>query len=202
MSSNRPDIIIGLVGAAGTDLSDVKRQLKAQLAVVEYSYIEIKVSAGITSALKIAESEDYYERTVQLMDGGDELRKFSEDSDGVASLIVTQIRAQRSGKDTAHSRAFVVDSLKNPKEVEVLDHIYSRNYYTVAVYSQTSARKENIANKISKGKHQPICDDHVNLAQKLIDRDQKGKSSYGQSVRDTSQRLIFSSIHTEILALK
>jgi cytidine deaminase len=191
VSLNRPDIIIGLVGAAGTDLSDVKRQLKAQLSVVEYSYIEIKVSNGIASALNIEESKDYYERTVQLMDGGDKLRELSEGSDGVASLIVTQIRAQRDGNDTASSRAFVVDSLKNPKEVEVLDQIYSRNFYTVAVYSPTSVRKENLSNKISKGKHQPICEEHNNLAQKLIDRDQKGKSPYGQSVRDTFPKADF-----------
>jgi deoxycytidylate deaminase len=185
VSSDRPDIIIGLVCAAGTDLSDVKRQLKAQLAVVEYRCNEIKVSTGIASALKIKESGDFHQRTVQLMDGGDKLREFSENSDGVASLIVTQIRAQRDGKDTAGSRAFIVDSLKNPKEVEVLDQIYSRNYYTVAVYSPTSIRKDNLSNKISKGKHQPLCDAHLFLAQELIDRDQKGKSSHGQSVRDT-----------------
>ena len=70
MSSTRPDILIGLVCAAGTDLADVKRQLRAQLAVVEYSYNEVKVSNGIAVALKIAESEDYYDRTIQLMDGG------------------------------------------------------------------------------------------------------------------------------------
>lgn len=191
MSSNRPDVIIGLVCAAGTDLSDVKRQIKAQLAVVEYSYNEVKVSSGIASALKIKESKDFYDRTIQMMDGGDKLRQYSEKSDGVASLIVTQIRAQRNGQDTASSRAFIVDSLKNPKEIEVLDQIYSRNYYTVAVYSPTSARKDNIANKISKSRHEPICDQHLNLAQEIIDRDQKGKSPHGQSVRETFPKADF-----------
>ncbi len=191
MSSDRPDVIIGLVCAAGTDLSEIRRQLKAQLTVVEYDYNEVKVSTGIASALKIDESSDFYERTVQLMDGGDKLRQISEDSDGVASLIVTQIRARRDNKDTASSRAFIINSLKNPKEIEVLDQIYSRNYYTVAVYSPTSVRKDNIANKISKSKHEPLCQDHIDLAQELIDRDQKGKSSFGQSVRETFPKADF-----------
>lgn len=116
---------------------------------------------------------------------GDILRENSEESDGVASLIVTQIRATRGDKNRASSRAFIIDSLKNPREIEVLDNIYSRNYYTIAVYSPSSTRKENLSNKISKSRHEPICDAHLGLADLLIERDQKGKSSAGQSVRDT-----------------
>jgi deoxycytidylate deaminase len=191
VKSGRPDIIIGLVCAAGTDLSDVKRQLKAQLSVVEYGYSEIKVSLGIANALKISPEDDYYKRIVQLMDGGDNLRKHSDESDGVASLIVTQIRLDRGENSVGSSRAFIIDSLKNPKENDVLDQIYSRNYYTVAVYSPTEIRQDNLANKISKSRHQPICDEHIDLSKKIIERDQKGKSPHGQGVRDTFPKADF-----------
>ncbi|WP_337829331.1 anti-phage dCTP deaminase [Pseudonocardia sp. TMWB2A] len=184
-NQNRPDLYIGLVCAAGTDLSEVKRQIKAQLAVVNYKHKEIKVSVRIAEAVKLSPPEDAYTRIIELMGAGDEIRKASDDGSGVASLIVTAIRAERENHDFPNSTAFVIDSLKNPKEVEVLDQIYSKNYYTVAVYSPLQLRKDNLSNQICQSRHEPMEDNHREQAKDIIKRDEKGIGDKGQSVRDT-----------------
>ena len=64
--AEKPDLYIGLICAAGTDLTEVKQQLQAQLAVVGYKYGEIKVSSAIADALDIARVDDEYERMLTL----------------------------------------------------------------------------------------------------------------------------------------
>lgn len=113
MSRPRPELYIGLVCAAGTDLSEVRRQLKAQLSVADYQTVEIKVSEQIADNLGITPPTEYVGRTECLMDAGDNLRRHSEQNDGVASVIVSAIRSERI-KDRSDKKpiCFLLDSLK------------------------------------------------------------------------------------------
>ena len=128
----------------------LKQQLKAQLAVVGYIYTEIKVSSAIAAALKLKPPEDESLRMRALMDAGDRIRQNSDEGSGVASLIVTALRAERGADNVDDSStAFVIDSLKNPKEIEVL------------------------ANKIARSRRQPLGDEHYRESEELIELDQK-----------------------------
>ncbi len=192
MRAEKPNLYIGLVCAAGTDLAEVKQQLQAQLAVVGYKYCEIKVSSAIADALDIPSAEDEYERMLSLMEGGDAIRENSQEGSGVASLIVTAIRASRSDEtDQNASIAYVIDSLKNPKEIEVLDQLYGRNFYSISIYSSKEDRTLFLANKIARSRRQALHDQHYEDAEDLIERDQKGESEAGQSVRDTFPKADF-----------
>jgi cytidine deaminase len=183
--SVKPNIVIGLICAAGTDLTATKQQLRAQLAVVGYEYRELKVSAAIAEALELPEITDQYDRTLALMDGGDLIRKNSDEGSGVASLIVTALRAARGESTDDSSTAYVVDSLKNPKELEVLDQLYGRNFYAIAVYSDREDRRLFLANKIARSRKEALEQLHYDSADKLMTRDQKGADDTGQDVRDT-----------------
>lgn len=187
----KPNLVFGLVCAAGTDLSDLKQQLKGQLAVVGYEYKEIKVSSAISEALDIVPTTDEYQRTLSLMDGGDRIREFSENGSGVASLIVTALRVARGDDDDDNSTAYVIDSLKNPKELEILDQLYGRNFYSIAIYSDREDRCSFLANRIARSRKEHFKDEHSTLASELIDKDQKGKDETGQSVRDTFPKADF-----------
>jgi cytidine deaminase len=189
--SIKPNLVIGLICAAGTDLKETKQQLRAQLAVVGYEYQEIKVSTAIADALEIPTTDDQYDRTVSLMDGGDLLRKHSDKGSGVASLIVTALRAARGEGIEDCSTAYVIDSLKNPKELEVLDQLYGRNFYSIAVYSDKENRRLFLANKIARSRKEPLEDRHYDLADTLISRDQKGEDETGQDVRGTFPKADF-----------
>ncbi len=182
----RPNLYIGLVCPAGTDLTDVKQQLKAQLVVVGYKYEEIKVSNAIKEALHVPESENEFFRIKSLMSAGDQIREKSQDGSGVASLIVTAIRASRGDeKDQDKSTAFIIDSLKNPKELEILDKIYGRNFYSISVSSSKDDRITFLANKLARSETKPVSGIYVDKARELIELDEKGQDDTGQSVRDT-----------------
>lgn len=192
MSDDRPDLYLGLICAVGTDLSEVKRQFEAQLKVVGYDRVPIKVSSAIKESLNLKPPEnDDFERVKMLMGGGDSLRANSVNSLGVTALIVSQIMAARGGSGASKSRAFLIDSLKNPKEVDTLDKLYSRSFYSIAVYQSEEVRRQNLANKIARSRHQAVEKDHFDNADTLMSLDAKGEDDTGQSVRDTFPKADF-----------
>ena len=185
-SAHRPDLYIGLVCAAGTDLSGVKAQIEAQLSRVGYKYQPIKVSSLIKDVLELPDFIDEHERVKSLMKGGDLIRRCSPSGEGVASLIISEIRRVGGGGETApSSTAYVIDSLKNPAEVSLLERVYGRNFLTVSIFFPKEARIANIKNKIAKSQHQPPEDTHERLAKDLIDEDEKGSDSWDQDVQGT-----------------
>ena len=125
------------------------------------------------------------------MDGGDQIRAASEKGSGVASLIVTALRSEKAKRGEPSGTAYIIDSLKNPKELEVLDQLYGRNFYSISVFSTEAERQNELANRIARSRRRSVQDEHYKLALKLIERDQKGKSSTGQGVRDTFHRADF-----------
>lgn len=187
----RPDLVIGLVGAAGTDLSGVKQQIKAQFASFDYEYQEIKLSkliSDITHCSVNGLPED--ERIRKLMDDGDRIRQVYDGGDGVVSLAVAAIRKLKadrdSGKVVKRSIVFVLDSLKNPYEVATLDVVYGRNLYIMSVYSDIEQRTTKLANRIAETCSTSAKDTHKGRAEKIIEEDEKrGKTNLSQDVRGT-----------------
>lgn len=183
---HRPDLFVGLVCAAGTNLTDLKAQIEAQLRRVHYDVRHVKVSSLISEVLSLKSFENEYVRIKSLMQGGDLIRQETAESDGVAALIVAELRRMRGGNDELpNSTVYLIDSLKNPAEVELLEKIYGRNFYTVSVYLPKEERTENLKNIIARSKHQPPDEDHEKLAIELIDEDEKGKDKSDQDVRGT-----------------
>lgn len=182
---HRPDLYIGLVCAAGTDLTGVKNQLQAQLAVVGYNHEVIKVSRLITDLLKLDVADDEYQRIKTLMKGGDLLRSSSDNGQGVAAAVVSELRRLRTDDELPSTTAYIVDSFKNPAEVDLFDKVYGRNYYTLAVHLSEDERVDNLKNKIAKGRHEPPEDEHKKLAELLIYEDEKGFGKKSQNVRDS-----------------
>jgi len=181
---DKPNLVIGLICPAGTDLSEIKQQLTAQLSIVHYKCKDIKVSKAIGEALQIEPITDEFVRMRTFMQAGDNIRKYSDEGSGVASLIVSALRAEREGEHTT-STAFIIDSLKNPKEIDILDQIYGRNFYTISINAPKEDRSQFLANKIARSRKEAISDIHFDEAEHLINFDQAGEDQTGQSVRDT-----------------
>ena len=184
----RPDIYIGLVGAAGTDLSAIIRELRSQLAIVRYSVEHIKLSALIGSALGIQSGQDEYRRMSTFMKAGDAIRANSPEGGGVAALAIQDIVSRRNGDRSGKARAFVIDSLKHPDEIKLLDGIYVRNYYTLSVYLPQDLRERNLAIKISKDRREPPSKKIITDSRQLISADEKSQGDTAQNVRDAFPR--------------
>jgi cytidine deaminase len=190
-TTERPDLYIGLVCAAGTDLTEVRNQLNAQLSVIGYKHEDIKVSRLIAELMDVPASTDEFVRVRNLMRAGDCIREQSENGQGVAAAIVAEIRRRRPSETLPSSTAYIIDSLKNPSEIALLDQVYGRNYYTVSVFLPREDRIVNLQNKIAKSRHEPPEDEHEDLAETLVKEDEKGIGKKSQNVLDSFPKADF-----------
>ncbi|PRQ00015.1 hypothetical protein ENSA5_28290 [Enhygromyxa salina] len=112
---------------------------------------------------------------VPLQDAGDKLRE-NHGASIVAGLGIKEIRRLR--KIESEPRAFVVDSIKHPKEVEVLRAVYGRGFYLIGVLCNWKVRLNRLKIKF---KNEP----HVSSIEHMMRRDEAGPDDYGQQVRKT-----------------
>lgn len=188
-TQDRPDLYIGLVGAVGTDLANVRSALQAQFAVVGYRVEYIKVSELIHSAMELEGFSKEQERVSKLMRAGDCIRASSPEGNGVAAMVINRIRQVRGdGNGLYGNTVFIIDSLKNPAEIDLFDDVYVRNYYTISVYLSREERQRNLAIKIARDVNEPPGVKHETAALKLINEDEKGRGKHSQNVQETFPR--------------
>jgi cytidine deaminase len=203
---NGPELFIGLVGAVGTDLELVVRVLTDSLAKVGYSTKRTRSSETSIRLAKLLRNIQKYKGlkttpvdvyTDEHMSAGDDFRKTTERDDALALLGVSEVMEER--KDAADDgllkdnviprRAFVLRSLKNPKELQTLREAYGDSFYLVAAYSPHSSRRDYLAKRIAESRSEFPSDRHLNKAEWLIQRDQEELGlPHGQNVRGIFHR--------------
>jgi len=88
--------------------------------------------------------------------------------------------------------AFVLDSLKNPDEVETLRSVYGNNLYVLSVYSKEKDREARLASKIASSCTSTVRKDHRTRARRIIAEDLKrDNSGLTQNVEDTFPKADF-----------
>lgn len=179
------ELVIGLVGAVGTDLSQICEKIKKRLVAYNYKANIIRVSKDIISQFfpPIKEEVSEFERISLLMDYGDRLRNFSQNDsvlvDGIANLIFysrdidAKYEVRLPKKRTAH----IIHSLKHPLEVQRLREIYKNGFYLIGVFSDKEERLECLRS---------IHHCSPEEAKTLVDRDEN-EGDHGQQTRDTFQ---------------
>ncbi len=182
-------MIIGLVGAIGTDMGDVIDVFSDRLKLVGYTVHVIKVSREIIPKLTPVKVEGIGEaaRIRAYMDAGDRIRektiKYKEGkplewdygilANGAAAEIAS-IRAAQGSRELKRT-AFIIDSLKHPEEVHRLRQIYPRGFYLIGVHPDESVRTAFL-------KRKGVADGDI---EKLVDRDADENLKHGQRVNDT-----------------
>ncbi len=202
------ELVFGLVGAVGTELDLVTRLLTKSLSAVGYS-----TSRTHTSSSKLEPSETSIRLAKLLhtipkysklpstpidtyieehMTAGDDFRKVTGLDDALAVLAIIEIMAERKDADALKrlvdriipKRAFVLRSLKTPKEVETLREVYGDAFYLVAAYSPHYARRDHLARLIAESRGELPPEIHLAKAEGLIQRDQEELGvEHGQNVR-------------------
>lgn len=167
---NEGELVIGIVSAVGTEYKRVIEPLVDRLKGFGYSVQEIRVSACLPSF----SGTDEYERIKHYMQAGDELRENSENNAILASGVAKNISSSRNASSS--KRAFIVNSLKHPREVEFLRKIYGDGFYLIGIHAD------------EKRRHQHLTDDKgMTQAQsnELIRIDEDESFDHGQKTRDT-----------------
>jgi deoxycytidylate deaminase len=179
------ELIIGLIGAVGTDLQRVRDTLEERLRVIGYEVAHVRITEHVIPNIVRPEKwplNDEYARLVSLMDAGDEARRRSRDNSILALGAAAYINSQRDGGCGVHPphrprQAYIVSSIKHPDEVERLRAIYPQGFHLIGVHADEDRRRE----WLREDKRIPD-DDKIH---ELIRRDQHGQLEYGQRVSDT-----------------
>ena len=189
------EIIIGVVGAVGTNLSLVCEVIAEELSYLKYESCTIKLSDILREIPKYKSrckkniSED--ERIENLMGAGDELRKSANAGEALALLGISAIREFRKEKcgneeKPVPRQAYIFQSLKHPEEVNKLRKIYGDAFVLFSIYSPRSERVDRLSEKIADSKKDSEKSAYRALAEKLVVRDAKsGDKNFGQNVQDT-----------------
>ncbi|KAF2990153.1 tRNA-specific adenosine deaminase [Methylocystis sp. MJC1] len=175
------ELVIALVGPVGSGVSTTALAL-AEILMGEFGYsVEtIKVSeiinekASLVGRRPVAEADD--ERIYKLQQAGSALRaRFGEDV--LANFCVERIHASRDedGADKVRRYCTIIDSLKNPGEVDRLRTVYGDLFWLLGVFAPEEVR-------ISRLKAANPSNAYI---QRISDQDYDEGTDHGQSVKDT-----------------
>lgn len=167
---NEGELVIGIVSAVGTEYKRVTEPLIDRLKGFGYSVQEIRVSACLPSF----SGTDEYERIKHYMEAGDALRERSENNAILAAGVAKNIFSSRSSSSS--KRAFIVNSLKHPREVEFLRKIYGDGFYLIGIHADEKRRHQHLTDDKSMTQAQ---------ANELIRVDEDESFDHGQKTRDT-----------------
>lgn len=164
------ELIIGIVSSVGTESKLVIDSLKSKLELFKYNVEVIKISSLLPTYTKTGE----YTRIRHYMKQGDRFRdKTKNNSIMAAGAIekINKIRETLSGK-----KAYIIDSLKHPDEVELLRKVYGDGFYLFGIHADKNRRMDFLTQE--KG-----CNPEA--ANELIRIDENENISNGQKTRDT-----------------
>jgi len=197
---SRPELIFGLVGAAGARLDDLSKELTEELQTLGYKAVEIRLSGLLTKRFpawvdQIGTGE--FARITHLQNMGNACRTSLNDGAALARAGIADIRAKRakiSGSPDvpASAHAYIVHQLKHPNEVDLLRQVYGSSFVLVAGHAPRQFRVKELARQWAKKEGKGGQDSHFEAnAMEVIDVDEKQEDDLGQNTRDTYPKADF-----------
>ena len=190
---SKPELVVGLVGAVGTDLTAVSKAVTEVLAPYGYRTERIKISGlmpAVPGGAFLTDLIPEDDRITRYMDAGDRIRDQSRRNDAMAALAVGQItdyREEHSDEQEAIANtAYVLDSLKHPKEAESLRRVYRDRFTLISVHSPTEDRRHALRRKIASSHGSPEHPERfADIAATIMDRDEHDDDhGFGQNVSE------------------
>ena len=193
------ELIVAVVGHVGSGTSEIAEALhnlleEADLPGGPYEAEVLKARNEIEKwateaeeALPTSDRNDL-ETTKSLQDLGDKMRVASIDASAVARALVKRIRSTRAEKigsvlqagvpiaPDGKRRAYILDAIRNPAEVDLLRHVYQDAFVLIGVVCDEKVRLQRIMEKYKNAGRTDGED--------LMKRDAKAASRFGQRVTD------------------
>ncbi|WP_162233739.1 anti-phage dCTP deaminase [Sphingomonas sp. Leaf17] len=187
------EMIFGVVGPVGSGTSEVAEALHKFLKDNGYDANIYKARDVITEWANASEfniiGDGKMDCTRALQDAGDELRRKTGENSAVAVRLIRKIvehRAKatsvemvtgRAVEPDSAPRAYILDSLRNPGEVELLRRVYQQAFCLIGVVCDDETRKSRLTQKFSDAGRDKI--------EEFMQRDEKAAVKYGQQVSAT-----------------
>lgn len=187
-----PELIIGLVGPVGTDLSLVSKVLCEELETVNYESTVVRLSDLLRGVRKYKNlpTRPADTRWESHMTAGTNFRITLGRGDALALLAVTKLTELRKSKTNGipgpiKNHAFILHSLKHPAEIETLRKIYGKAFLVISAYSPRPRRIDSISLKIARSRSDSDVKAHRSKAEELVQRDEEElETKFGQDVKD------------------
>lgn len=195
----RPELMFGLVGAAGARLDDLSNALKDVLTTFGYQVVDIRLSDLLRnfSGWVDQTGESEFDRIRHLQNMGNELRRLLRDGAALARAGIAEIRVRRAaisgGKDIpASARAYIVHQLKHPDEVDLLRQVFGSSFLLVAGHAPRNMRGVELARRMARKEGKPGQEaSFEGKAYEIITVDEKEDDDFGQNTRDTYPKADF-----------
>jgi deoxycytidylate deaminase len=209
---SQTELIVGLVGALGTELDLVASKLSSRLGeVFAYRVETISVSSLMQDLDWHRDLRPPHEdaRIRANMDAGRDLNRawrehFNHRHDALARLAVLKVDAIRTLVNNEMDRdsgepldrfAFILRSFKRPDEIRLLRAIYGERFLLIGVYAPRARRRKRLYDTTWPSYATEVEDhwhDDPDLAlDHLIDRDERERGEAGQNVRDSFHQADF-----------
>jgi len=197
-ASSSGELFFAVVGHVGSGTSEVATTLRRVLSSASsdsgpaYDAIVIKASAELEdwdaqNKQKLRSEHRGLEKTEILQQIGNDMRR--SDPAAVARALIRKIRttrAEKTGVDLTETgpvlpdgrrRAYILDSIRHPAEVELLTRIYQDAFVLVSVVCDATIR-------LSRLKDEKFTDSGRDQIEAFMERDAKEGPKYGQRVSD------------------
>lgn len=209
--SSQPELVFGLVGPIGVDMTSVQVTLESSLRSVGYTPHTIHLTKVVPIALPRLASPKTYDEKIAFVN---KLCEATQKKDILARFAVLEICGVRQRINEKNSipdapnlpvpaTAFIIRQLKREEEVEFLRSIYGRRFIQISatIDNQTQIKSvESIVTAEKPDLHGPALRKKVD---ELIDTDQEeGENDYGQRLSKTFQHGDFfvDASHTQTLS--
>lgn len=205
-TTTQPELIFGLVGPIGVNMSMVETRLGEALKAVGYTPIPIQLTGLMTQIsvnVEIDKSLDPKRHYESRIDYANAVRAKCNDDGALAALSILDIRNHRrknnltmlsakpadsqdnSDEIPLEAHAYVIRQLKRKEEVDLLRKVYGRKFIQISVSLNALNRSKTLSRQIAaRNPHldQRACDD---AAHALIERDQnESETLHGQRVSE------------------
>ena len=195
------ELVFGVVGFAGSGTSKISDDLSECLRAESllggpFAVTIIKASKLLKSWADIkgipynADSLKCIDSVVELQRLGNEIRQQNSDCAAVAILLIEEIRKIRAKAvkipfpsnnaiiPDSNRRAYILDSIKHPSEVELLRRIYGNSFALVGVVCDEDKKKDRLSKKYTSKSGEDDIDD-------FMKNDAKSSHNFGQRVEKT-----------------
>jgi deoxycytidylate deaminase len=190
------EIVFAVVGHVGSGTSTIAgmlaESLKGERDRGAFDVVSLKASERIVNWAKQADLQtpadsESIENVTTLQDLGDEMRRAHADPAAVAVALVREIREERArrvgcrtepGKAVepdGRRRAYVVESIRHPAEVELLRSVYQDAFVLIGVVCTEEVRIARLQNKYRDGGRENVL--------RFMKRDAQDADPLGQNVR-------------------
>jgi deoxycytidylate deaminase len=190
------ELVFAVVGHAGSGTSTIASALQDLLESSQHRFDCTIIKArdvigdwAVANEKPVPDAATPRLESVEILqDRGDDMRAQTDDYSAVARGLIARVRATRAKRlgidlpsegavaPDGKARAYILDSIRHPSEVELLRHVYQDAFVLIGVVCEEERRIERLAKKFP--------DAGTNSIKKFMKRDSKAPDKHGQRVAD------------------